>query len=330
MAQAACGRQILGTLPISFYILYLIYLYRIDMETRHLRHFLAVVDQGSVSRAAAWLGMAQPALSQSLARMEKELGVTLFERSRRGALPTAAARAILEDVRVSVARIDAAASRARLIAQGCAGQLTVGLVSSALFEMLPMALRALRRQAPGVKVQLREMSNAEQAEALQTGEIDIGLMHTPVAVGGHMRERLLLRDRLVAAIPDEFEPGPDGRVSLAQIAGTGLVLYPQSQLPVLYAGVLDAMRKAGLEPQVAQEANRTLTVLACVAGGCGVALLPSWIRALDFRGVRFCDVRDGQDLPGFDLSAIWPARSVPTLADLFAQLDFGALHAAAS
>src|SRR5256885_2350129 len=77
--------------------------------------------------------------------------------------------AMLDDVRTSVARIDAAASRAREIARGSAGQLTVGLVSSALFGTLPRALRALRQQAPGVRVILREMRNAEQAEALQTG-----------------------------------------------------------------------------------------------------------------------------------------------------------------
>ena len=167
------------------------------------------------------------------------------------------------------------------------------------------------------------MSNAEQAEALQTGAIDIGLMHTPVAVGGRMRERQLLRERLVAAVPDEFQIGEDGQVSLAQIAEAGLVMYPQAQLPVLHAGILDALRKAGHEAHVAQEANRTLTVLACVAGGCGVALLPSWIRSMDFRGVRFCEVRDGRSLPSLDLSAIWPARSTPTLADLFAHLDLG-------
>ncbi|ANN73649.1 LysR family transcriptional regulator [Bordetella bronchialis] len=293
------------------------------METRHLRYFLAVVDHGSVSRAADWLGLAQPALSQALARMEKELGVRLFDRSRRGAEPTAAARAILEDVRASVARIDAAAARARDIGRGSAGQLTVGLVSSALFDTLPRALRQMRERAPGVRVILREMSNAEQAQALQNGEIDIGLMHTPVAVGGRMRERQLLRDRLVAAVPDEFPVAADGTVRLAQIAAAGLVLFPRTQLPVLYESILDAMRKAGYEPWVAQEANRTLTVLACVAGGCGVGLLPSWIRSLDFRGVRFCEVADGQELPSFDLSAIWPARSVPTLADLFASLDLG-------
>ncbi len=174
-----------------------------------------------------------------------------------------------------------------------------------------------------MRVILREMSNAEQAEALQTGAIDIGLMHTPVAVGGRMRERQLLRERLVAAVPDEFQIGEDGQVSLAQIAEAGLVMYPQAQLPVLHAGILDALRKAGHEAHVAQEANRTLTVLACVAGGCGVALLPSWIRSMDFRGVRFCEVRDGQALPSLDLSAIWPARSTPTLADLFAHLELG-------
>ncbi|MNI34801.1 Hca operon transcriptional activator [compost metagenome] len=255
--------------------------------------------------------------------MEKDLGVRLFERSRLGAAPTPAALAILEDVRISVARIDAAAHRAREIGRGSAGQLTVGLVSSALFDTLPRALREMRRQAPGVRVILREMSNAEQADALQTGEIDIGLMHTPVAVGGRMRERQLLRDRLVAAVPDEFDVADDGTVSMAQIAQAGLVMYPQAQLPAFYAGILDAMRKGGHEAQVAQEANRTLTVLSCVAGGCGVALLPSWIRTMNFGGVRFCEVRDGQALPSFDLSAIWPARSVPGLADVFANLDLG-------
>ena len=245
----------------------------------------------------------------------------LFERSRLGAAPTPAALAIVEDARVSVARIDAAEQRAREIARGSAGQLTVGLVTSALFDTLPRALRELRRQAPGVKVVLREMSNAEQAQALQDGGIDIGLMHTPVAVGGRMRERQLLRERLVAAVPDEFELDPDGQTSLARIAQAGLVMYPQAQLPSFYADILDALRKAGHDAHVAQEANRTLTVLSCVAGGCGVALLPSWIRSMDFSGVRFCEVRDGQSLPSFDLSAIWPARSVPTLADLFANLD---------
>ncbi|WP_312998782.1 LysR substrate-binding domain-containing protein, partial [Achromobacter animicus] len=86
----------------------------------------------------------------------------------------------------------------------------------------------------------------------------------------------------------------DGQVSMAQIAQAGLVMYPQTQLPAFYAAILDAMRKGGHDAHVNQEASLTLTVLSCVAGGCGVALLPSWIRSMGFRGVRFCEVRDGE------------------------------------
>lgn len=290
------------------------------MDHRSLRYFLAIVDHGSISAAAGALDIAQPALSQALARLERDLGVRLFVRSRRGAEPTEAARAMLDAVRTGLSRLDGGVAKARAIAQGKAGRLSIGLVSSALLEVLPQALRALRAAVPGIEIELREMSNAEQAEALRTGDIDVGLMHTPVAVSGRMRERLLLRERLVAAVPADFPGDADGHVSLADIAHAGLVIYPEAQLPAFYAGVFDALRKAGLAATQVQHANRTLTVLACVAGGCGLALLPSWIRALNFRGVRFCEVRDGQDLPSFDLSAIWPARSTPSLADLFATL----------
>ena len=124
----------------------------------------------------------------------------------------------------------------------------------------------------------------------------------------------------MAAVPDEFELDPDGQTSLARIAQAGLVMYPQAQLPSFYADILDALRKAGHDAHVAQEANRTLTVLSCVAGGCGGAA--AQLDPVDgFQRRALCEVRDGQSLPSFDLSAIWPARSVPTLADLFANLD---------
>ncbi|MBN3800895.1 LysR family transcriptional regulator, partial [Burkholderia sp. Ac-20392] len=79
------------------------------MEIRHVRYFLAIVDTGSFTRAASELGIAQPALSQALNRMEKELGVRLFDRSRRGATLTAAGLAMVDDLRLSLARLDAAA-----------------------------------------------------------------------------------------------------------------------------------------------------------------------------------------------------------------------------
>ncbi|KAK48242.1 LysR family transcriptional regulator [Caballeronia sp. EK] len=290
------------------------------METRNLKYFLAVVDAGSVTRAAEVLDIAQPALSQALSRMERDLGVKLFERTRRGAQLTPAGEAIVEDIRLSVARIDAASHRAREIGAQRGGRLTIGFASAALFSLLPRAIAALREEVPNVELMLREMSNAEQASALEKGTIDIGLLHTPVAVGGRMREKMIARERLLAVLPLSFAIGDDGKVGLKDLSDAGLVWFPSDQLPVVRAGILSAFRKAGCEANVVQDANRSLTVLACVAAGCGASLLPQSVTALQFAGVRFCDVRDGDNLPPFELSAIWPMRSRPTLADRFAAL----------
>lgn len=290
------------------------------MDTRNLKYFLAIVDAGSVTRAAEILDIAQPALSQALTRMERDLGVKLFERTRRGARLTAAGDAIVEDIRLSVARIDAASHRAKEIGAQRGGRLTIGFASAALFNLLPRAIAALRQEVPNVELTLKEMSNAEQASALEKGTIDIGLLHTPVAVGGRMREKLIVRERLLAVLPLSFPLGDDGKVGLHDLSAAGLVWFPGDQLPVVRAGILSAFRKAGCEANVVQDANRSLTVLACVAAGCGASLLPQSVTALQFAGVRFCDVRDGENLPPFELSAIWPTRSRPTLADRFAAL----------
>ncbi|GAB2901649.1 LysR family transcriptional regulator [Paraburkholderia jirisanensis] len=290
------------------------------METRSLRYFLAIADAGSVTRAAERLGVAQPALSQALTRMEKEWGVKLFERSRRGAALTPAGLAIVDDLRLSVARIDAAALRARAIGAERAGRLAIGFASAALFGVLPRTIAALREDVPGVELVLREMSNAEQVNALEKGEIDLGLLHTPVAVGGRMKEKLIARERLLAVLPASFAHDGDAPLALRDLAPHGLVWFPHDHLPVIRAGILSAFRQAGCDVEIVQDANRSLTVLACVAAGCGVSLLPRSVRTLQFSGVRLREIVDGDTLPRFELSAIWPARARPTLADRFAEL----------
>jgi DNA-binding transcriptional LysR family regulator len=290
------------------------------MHIHHLRHFLTIADTGSLTRAAQQLGLAQPALSQSIKKMEQELGVTLFVRTQRGATLTPAGQAILDDVRHSVARIDAAAAHARQVGQGMAGTLRLAFVASAAYEMLPRALRAHRAVAPNVQYVLREMTNMEQVAALENGEIDLGVLYTPEAVTGRMRQQVLSRHRLVGVVHEDVRVGADGKVSLRDLAREGLVFFGQDQVPHLRGEILSAMQRMGEEARVVQEANRTLTVLACVAAKCGVSLLSSLTREIAYPGVRFCEVRERHMLPMLELSAIWPARSRPTLADGFVKL----------
>jgi len=285
-----------------------------------MRCVVAIAEAGSLTRAAETMGLAQPALTQTLNRLEQELGVKLFERTRRGALLTEAGLAIVDDLRASLAHGDTAAERARAMGAGRAGRLTVGFVTHAVYEVLPRALRRVRAEHPQLDVLLREMSNAEQVDALEGGRIDIALLHPPVAVQARVHERRLGEESMVVALPVAHALAADGCVSMAEIAAHGLVWFPVQQMAGLRTQMLGAFRSAGHEARVVQDANRTLTVLACVAAGLGWSLLPSSVQALRHEGVRYAQVRDGAALPSFELSAMWLMRSRPTFADTFAAM----------
>jgi len=110
----------------------------------------------------------------------------------------------------------------------------------------------------------------------------------------------------------------DGRAWLADVARLGLVWFPQAQLPALRAGIASAFSRAGLELRVVQEANRSLTVLSCVAAGIGASLLPQSAAVLQHRGVQFVPLADGERLPHFELSVLWQASGRPTIASQLA------------
>ncbi|HYF17437.1 MAG TPA: LysR substrate-binding domain-containing protein [Ramlibacter sp.] len=290
------------------------------MEISHVRHFIAVADAGNMSRAAERLGIAQPALSQSLRRMEEKLGVRLMNRSRRGVTLNPVGQAILDDLREGMARLDGAASRAQQISQGLAGTITVGFTVSAVFEVLPRALRLFKQQSPDVRIVLREMPNMQQVQALEHDEIDLGILYTPLTLASRLRQQVLARYRLIAAIHDGIELEADGMVSLRRLAREGLVMFDQDQIPLLRTGVLQALVKLDEEYRVVQEVGHTLTALACVGTGLGVSLLPSGTQQVQFPGVRYCQVREKNLLPSLQLSAVWPARSKPTIVDRFAKV----------
>lgn len=290
------------------------------MEIQHVRHFLAAVEAGNLTRAAQTLGMAQPALSQSLKRMEEKLGVRLINRSRRGITLNPAGQAIMEDLRASIRHLDGAAARAQQVSQGLAGTVKVGFVASAIYEILPRALKRFKDQWPDVRVVLREMGNVEQAHALERGDIDIGVLYTPVSVPANLRQQVLARYELIAVVHDTVAVGKDGCVSLQDLAHEGLVMLDPEQVPLMRAGIVNAMLKVDKEYKVVQEVGRTLTALACVATGIGASLLPSGTRRIQFPGVRYCDVREKRLLPRLQLSAVWQASSRPTPVDQFARV----------
>lgn len=270
------------------------------MELRHLRHFLAVADELHMGRAAERLGMAQPPLSQSIARLEKELGVRLFDRANRRLALTRAGLSFLDDARSSIRHADAAFALARAAEQGAAGEIRIGFVSAALYDHLPRRLARLRQALPGIRPRLVELSTNEQLEALAEGEIDIGFAHPPFGTADRLNVIEFAPEGSIAVMPDD---GTAGDVTLAQVAARGLILFPAAQGPVLHARIMDAFMNAGVQVGIIQEATRALTMLSLVAAGLGAALLPRSIRRIGFEGVRYAEIID-TTLPSLSLAMI--------------------------
>ena len=140
------------------------------MEFRQLRYFLAVADAGHITRAAAHLGMAQPPLSQQIQALEAELGVALFERSRRHVTLTAAGERLLERARALLREAGAAAEEVRRIGRGELGELRIAFTSSLPFsELIPRLLYDYRRRYPDVRLELRDTGTQRQLDLLLAG-----------------------------------------------------------------------------------------------------------------------------------------------------------------
>jgi DNA-binding transcriptional LysR family regulator len=150
------------------------------VEFRHLRYFVAVADELHFGRAAKKLGIRQPPLSQQIRRLEKDLGVPLFDRNSRRVQLTAAGRTLLPAARQMLAQALAAREAAQHAGRGETGQLALGFVGSATMTLLPAALRRFRATYPTVTLSLREMTTVQQVQALRSGGLDVGLLRPPL------------------------------------------------------------------------------------------------------------------------------------------------------
>lgn len=144
------------------------------LELRHLRYFVAVVEQRSFRAAALHLHVSQPPLTRQVQQLEEALGVTLLLRKPRGVETTVAGRVFFEEARNVLALIAQGARRAQLAGQGQLGQLDVGVFGSAMFGAIPQVIQAFRQQHPKVDMVLHNLDRAGQIRALRERRLTVG------------------------------------------------------------------------------------------------------------------------------------------------------------
>src|ERR1700754_4484834 len=152
------------------------------IELRHLRYFVAVAEEGHVTRAAERLGMQQPPLSQRIKAIERELDVQLFRRKARGVELTEAGRVFLDNARTVLTQYDRTIESTRRAARGEQGRLCVGVTPTGPFNpLVPLVIRAFREAYPLVSLTLEECLRSELIERLLSEQMDVAFLRTPTA-----------------------------------------------------------------------------------------------------------------------------------------------------
>jgi DNA-binding transcriptional LysR family regulator len=255
------------------------------MNLQRYRHFLAIAETSNFARAAERLGMRQPPLSQSIRRLERDLGVLLIERTTQSVRLTKAGEAFLPDARAAVDASARAEARARA-AGGGAAPLRLGVVSVALFDLLADFIAAARRAR--IPLRIIYASTNDQLAHLADGGLDLGLVTPPFEAPSRLQVTPIADEPVVAALPSgSIAPGA-GPVSLEALHDR-LVLFPRTDGPALHDAILGMFRAEGLNPAIVEETPASmLATLALVAAGVGASLIPAAIaRNVTVAGVAF-------------------------------------------
>ena len=264
------------------------------MEIRHLRYFVAVADEGHMTRAAARLGIQQPPLSQQIRALENALATQLFIRHPKGVTLTDAGRVFLAEARRVLSDMTAIEQRMNRVAQGIEGVLRVGFTSSAAAHAYtPEALRACRSRFPAIELVLSENNAAEISEGVAGGRLHCGFLRVPVLRPPEIVHETLLVEPVVVAVPlghrlARNAGGPSRRgVALRELHDENAILVRRRGAPGLYANLLALCGAQGVRLNVVAEVERMMTGLNLVAAGAGITVVPASMQGAHPRVLAF-------------------------------------------
>jgi DNA-binding transcriptional LysR family regulator len=264
------------------------------LELRHLRYFIAVAEEGHITRAAERLGMQQPPLSQQIKAIERELDVQLFHRQARGVKLTDAGLAFLDDARATLSRLERAVEITRRTARGEQGRLCVGVTSTSSFHpLVPGAIRAFYNLYPKVSLTLEESLSNDLLDRVRSGSVDAAFIRTAPADSDGLAIVPLLDEPMVAALPRAHALATgNAPIPLKKLAADTFILYGPPGTG-MYDAIIAGCHAAGFNPSVGnlgastQQAPRIGSTLSLVAAGLGVTFVPISLRRMNIEGIVY-------------------------------------------
>jgi DNA-binding transcriptional LysR family regulator len=265
------------------------------MELRHLRYFLAVADELHFTRAAERVGIGQPPLSQQIQQLERELGVTLLLRGRRGVELTEAGEAFRQEAIRVLQSAERATEAARRVGRSEIGKLTIGFtVSAGIHPFVPRVIHACRQRYPDVTITLLEQTTNALVAAVRDGQADLAFIRAPVQVMAGVQVETLMDEPMVAVLPRGHRLAGKAAIRLRDLDGEPFVFYPRKVGTGIFDAVVQACQSCGFTPQVRVEVPQMTSLITFVAAGMGVSLVPDTMRQLKPEGVVYVPLADAE------------------------------------
>lgn len=287
------------------------------MELRHLRYFVTLAEELHFGRAAQRLHIAQPPLSQQIRQLETELGFELFHRTKRKVQLSEAGQAFLGEVQQIFKQLEQAIQVGRQTNRGEMGQLIVGFVGSAAYNILPNILRTFRTSVPAVRLELHELTTNQQLRWLEEGRIDVGFVRPPIEEDTFNFE-IIFQESLIVALPETHLLANESHICLPSLKNEPFILFPRLLAPGLYDLIISLCQQAGFSPNVTQEAIQMQTIVSLVAGGLGIAIVPESLQNLQRTGVVYKTVQE--PTPKAAIAIIWRQNDTSPTVQRFLEI----------
>lgn len=256
------------------------------MKLHQLRYFSVLAEELHFGRAASRLSITQPPLSGAIKALEQELGTRLFLRSSKHVSLTPAGIALQEETRHILERIARAAQVTRAVAGGQSGRLDIGVTGSLIYREVPAIVHRFTGAYPDVEVVLHELSSAQQFDELLRGELDAGFVNastTPPALSS----MALTDDQFFCCLPVDHRMAQRRAVRMQDLAQEQFVMFTREVAPANHDNLVAVFSRAGIQPKLVHAARQWLTVIAMVAHGLGIALVPQSLANTRMNGVVF-------------------------------------------
>ena len=259
------------------------------MNLRQLRYLVALADERHFTRAAAREHVAQPALSQQIRSLERELGQPLVERTTRKVAMTQAGEVLVARARRALAELDAAQAELQSLAGVQAGRLSVGAMHTMGPVDLSLLLATFHDRYPAVELTVREQSSEELAAMLRDDEIDVAFLSVTERIQSRgLALRPLVSEELVVVLPIEHALAGDELLRLRDLVDEAFISFREGAR--LRELLMAAAAQEGFEPHIALESNESRRIRSLVSRGLGVAILPRSDAAGPGSLVAVCDL----------------------------------------